>query len=59
MRELFDTSFGTPPETTSTDKSLIKKLLEIGSQAQENTKYDIVATQYLGDMNRPVDESVG
>lgn len=58
IRESFDVTFGTPPETSSTDSSTMKDLLEIGSQAQENTTYDTVATHYLGDLNTGVEEEV-
>ena len=51
--ESFAVSFGTPPETTQSDHSHIKGLLEIGSQAHENTTYDTVSTHYLGDIHRP------
>ena len=51
--ESFIVDFGTPPETTSTDQGHIKGLLEIGSQAHENTSFDTVSTQYLGDIHRP------
>lgn len=56
IEESFDVTFGTPPETTSADKSNMKDLLEIGSQAQENTTYDTVATHYLGDLNMGVEQ---
>lgn len=51
--EEFTIEFGTPPETTSTDQQHIQGLLEIGSQAHENTMYDSVSTHYLGDLSRP------
>ena len=51
--ESFEVSFGTPPETTSSDHEHIKGLLEIGSQAHENTIFDTVSTDYLGDIHRP------
>jgi len=39
--------FGVPQLSTSADSKGIKKLLEMGTQADENTKYDTVATKYL------------
>ena len=51
QKEFFTVQFGTPNESSSQDTSSMKSLLEIGSQAQENTKYDKVSTQYLGDIS--------
>ena len=51
IHETFDIQFGTPQESSDENKTHIKGLLEIGSQAQENTKYDKVSTQYLGNIN--------
>ncbi len=51
--ENFAVQFGTPPESTASDSSNIQGLLEIGSQAQENTTYDSVSTHHLGDISRP------
>ena len=51
--ESFDVQFGKPPETSDNDSDSIKQLLEIGSQSNENTQYDQVSTQYLGDISRP------
>ena len=51
--ESFDVQFGKPPETSADDSDNMKELLEIGSQANENTQFDQVSTQYLGDISRP------
>lgn len=48
--ELFQVEFGSPNESSSSDTSSMKSLLAIGSQANENTKYDTVSTHYLGDI---------
>ena len=56
-KELFSVQFGTPPETSDENKGHIKGLLEIGSQALENTKYDTVSTHYLGDIHEEEDNN--
>ena len=52
-KEFFATEFGSPPEATIDDNSNIKSLLEIGSQADENSRFDVVSTKYLGDLSGP------
>ena len=54
--ETFGVVFGTPPETSSADASSMKSLLELGSQAQEDRKYDVVSHSILGEINRESEE---
>lgn len=50
--EHFNVTFATPPDTSSKDIDNIKNLLEIGSQADEDKKYDVVSKKILGKINR-------
>ena len=49
-KETFTVQFGTPEESSDENVTQISTLLEIGSQAEENTTYDTVSTQVLGDI---------
>ena len=53
INETFVIQYGTPDGSSTEDKDTIKSLLEIGSQAHENTKYDTVSTKLLGDTHTP------
>lgn len=50
--ESFNVPFATPPDTSDSDKDSMKNLLEIGSQANEDKKYDVVSKKILGKINR-------
>ena len=58
--EPFAVVFGTPPETSSTDASSMKSLLELGSQSQADRKYDVISEEIMGEINRitPLEEEV-
>ena len=47
--ESFQVQFAVPPSTGEDDHGSIKNLLETGSQADADSQYDVVSTEYLGD----------
>lgn len=51
--ESFEVQFGTPSDTDEADQENMKGLLEIGSQANEDTSFDTVSTDMLGDISKP------
>jgi len=53
-REPFAIQYGLPPGTSSDDQGHIVNLITLGSQSGANTKYDVVSTEYLGDISEPV-----
>jgi hypothetical protein len=52
-REPFAIQYGLPPSTSDADHGHIKNLITLGSQSNANKKYDVVSTEYLGDISEP------
>lgn len=48
LQEDFQVAYAVLQGTEPADQEHTKALLEIGSQADENKKYDVVSTKYLG-----------